>query len=104
MILIRINYRLFTRRNKKNRYFDLQNNSFSIALLKYSLLLQEDSLINHIAAKIVENVATTKGQIAQVSVYFFLCFWHACCKIMFLKVDTHFGCNRNHKNIIVVSN
>jgi serine/threonine-protein kinase ULK4 len=27
--------------------------------------LQEDSLINHIAAKIVENVATTKGQIAQ---------------------------------------
>lgn len=27
--------------------------------------LQEDSLINHIAAKIVENVATTKGQVAQ---------------------------------------
>ena len=29
------------------------------------MYLQEDSLSNHIAAKIVENVATTKGQVVQ---------------------------------------
>ena len=43
--------------------------------------LQEDPLINHIAAKIVENVATTKGQVSQVTVNLFepryekTCLW-----------------------------